>query len=120
MTTPTIESIMAFKGIYVLNTIDRYGQLKATHYTCVLVGGPQPVWGVWTISGRFSRFFTFRSEVERAYPELVWRRKAARWQMAGVLEKQKTDDKRAELAYAYGAQLPEKHDQKKKTKGKRK
>lgn len=111
---PSVENILAYKGIYVLNTVGKDGQLKATHYTCVLIGGPQPVWGVWSISGKFTRFYTFRSEIEKAYPQLVWRRKAARWEMSGVLDKSKTDHKRAELAEMYGRELPEKHDQRKR------
>ena len=80
-----LDGILAYKGVYVLSTInERTKMLKGTHYACCLISGPSPVWGVWSISGRFIRFAASRHQIEEAYPKLVWRRKMASWTLRDV------------------------------------
>lgn len=78
-----LSNIMAYKSVYALNTLnEKTGKLKATHYACCLVGGSSPVWGVWTVAGRFLRFHSGRDSIAREYPKLTWRRVMARWSLA--------------------------------------
>lgn len=105
-TAPELDPIMAYKGVYALCTTDKSGHmLKATHYASVLVGGSQPIWAVWRTSGRFQRFFSYRSEIEAAYPKLVWRRKMATWQLYDLTDKS-IETRRAELETIYGKGVP--------------
>lgn len=77
-----ISQIMAYKSVYALSTLnEKTKKLKATHYACCLAGGRDPIWGVWTVTGRFIRFHNGRESISKEYPTLVWRRVMARWQM---------------------------------------
>src|SRR5215471_13599990 len=82
-----LQNIMAFKGVWALCDVSKATKrLKATHYAACLIYGPRPVWGVWTVAGRFQRFFAARSDIEGTYPRLVWRMKAASWALLEVEE----------------------------------
>jgi hypothetical protein len=107
---PALSEIMAYKGLYALCTVKKETsgnvKLKATHYACCLVYGSSPIWGVWTVNGRFQRFFSYKSEIAGAYPSLVWRRKAASWSLSGV-EDLSVEQRRARLETRYRSKLPE-------------
>jgi hypothetical protein len=76
------EHIETFKSIWALCTLNKAtGELSATHYALVQVGGSNPMWAVYTIQGRFVRFAGSRAQIERAYPKLRWRRWMARWDL---------------------------------------
>ena len=81
---PPLGAIMAYRGVYALSTITTEGRLRATHYATCLVGGRDPMWGVWTVNGVFQRFFGSRDQIARSYPKLTWRRKNATWHMVEV------------------------------------
>lgn len=103
---PDLEELRAFRGIHALCTVERGKKrlLKATHYASVLIGGPRPVWGVWTVAGKFLRFYGSRHEIERAYPKLVWRRHMATWQCISTEDKN-IAKRRMELETTYGKKL---------------
>lgn len=103
---PDIELLRTFRGIHVLCTVEkgRKRSLRATHYASVLIGGPSPIWGVWTVQGRFLRFYGSRHEIEAAYPKLVWRRHMATWQCVDTEDKS-IEKRRAELESTYGKKL---------------
>lgn len=88
----TLEHVLSYKSVYALTTVvakkgsDR-DRLKATHYAVCLVNGRVPLWGVWTVGGRFQRFFKSRQEIADEYPKLVWRRKMASWNLRDVADK---------------------------------
>lgn len=106
---PEIGDLMSYRGVYALCTVTGKGGrrlLKATRYATVLIGGPSPLWGVWRIDGRFDRFFGFRSEIEEAFPRLVWKRKMATWKAVDLTDKS-IATRRAELETVYGKSIPE-------------
>lgn len=92
LTPPPLGAILAFKGVYALCTLNKEGRLRATHFTACLLGGPDPIWGVYTIEGNFVRFAARKAMVEAAYPKLVWRRQQASWSLANLHE---TDERKA-------------------------
>jgi len=97
---PPLDAVMAFRGVYALCTINKEGRLKATHYTCVLSGGSEPIWAVWTVNGNFQRFCSKRKRVMEAYPNLVWRRKQATWSLVAVHDMDETE-RRKQLRRLY-------------------
>lgn len=106
-TAPELDPILAYKGVYALCTTDKSGRLlKATHYASVLVGGSSPLWGVWTVRGKFLRFYSFRSQIESTYPKLVWRRKMATYSLIDITDKS-VESRRAELETVYGRAIPD-------------
>ena len=46
--------------------------------------GRTPIWGLWTVGGRFLRFYGSRTEIEADYSRLVWRRKTARFTLESL------------------------------------
>jgi hypothetical protein len=102
---PEIQDIQAYKSVYALCSVDRFGQLKATHYAAVLIGGPSPIWGIWTVQGKLIRFLGSRAKIEEAYPRLVWRRKMASWRCTDLTDKS-VATRRAELESHYGKPTP--------------
>ena len=46
--------------------------------------GRTPIWGLWTVGGRFLRFYGSRTEIETDYSRLVWRRKTARFTLKSL------------------------------------
>jgi hypothetical protein len=105
---PNIESIMAYKGIYALCTVTMK-ELKVTHWAAVLIAGSHPVWGVWTVKGKFLRFYSFRSQIEEDYPRLVWRRKMGTWTCVSFDDKS-IPARRSELEKKYGKAVPAPED----------
>lgn len=109
---PQLNDVMSYRGIHVLGTI-RYdegrAQLTASHYASCLVQGANPLWGVWTAGGTFLRFYSFKSDIEAAYPKLVWRRRMASWSLLAV-DDLKPEKRKASLADRYNAMLPEPTD----------
>lgn len=99
---PNLHDIMAYRGIHALCSVSKDNKLTATHYACCLVGGNHPVWAVWTVRGKFLRFYTYKSDIEKAYPNLVWRRKMASWSLRDVSD-HTPEQRRAELEKAYGS-----------------
>jgi hypothetical protein len=105
---PDLGAILAYKGLWALCTTNKSGEvLKATHYASVIIGGPHPVWCVWTVRGKIQRYFGSRGQVERAYPNLVWRRKMATWALHDPTDKPAAV-RRHELEDQ--GKLPENHD----------
>jgi hypothetical protein len=100
MPVPPMGAIMSYRGVYALCTTASDGRLKATHMAHCLIGGPTPMWGVWTVAGRFQRFFTFRHEIERTYSKLVWRRWVGTWNLTNVSDKSAAE-RREELRRIY-------------------
>jgi hypothetical protein len=112
---PPLGAVMAFKGVWALSVLDtdkdtgHIGIRRATHYACCLIAGSNPVWGVWTVRGVFQRFFSYRTDIAAAYPDLVWVRKVATWSLTDIRE-MSTELKRATLAEKYHQPLPKKED----------
>ena len=102
---PDLDPILAYKGVWALCTRGDDGLLKATHFTVVLVLGRSPIWGIWTVDGKFIAFAGSRNQIERRYPHLTWRRRMATWQMADITDKS-VEKRRAELKETYGKNLP--------------
>jgi hypothetical protein len=106
ITPPDLSGVMSYKGIHALCTVtaskDGGRVLRATHYACCLIYGSSPVWGVWTVGGRFLRFASSRGQIADAYPNHVWRRKVASWNLEEVTEAD-VETRRARLAERYEA-----------------
>lgn len=109
---PPLNAVMAFRGVWALSIIerskDRDSHLtirRATHYTCCLIGGSTPVWGVWTVKGSFLRFYGARVDIESDYPELVWVRKVATWTLSEI-RNLSVEGKRAALEDRYHKPVP--------------
>jgi hypothetical protein len=78
---PKVENILGYRSVWVLATLSKDGtQLRATHYAICLVMGRPPLWGVFTINGKFLRYASGRDMIHEQYPNHVWRRVPARWQ----------------------------------------
>jgi hypothetical protein len=93
-TVPQIGQIIGHRGVWILAQLTKDGrQLKGTHYAMVLVGGKEPLWGVWTINGRFVQFAGSRLQLENLYPKHVWRRHPARWVFEELAPKSTVDRK---------------------------
>jgi hypothetical protein len=107
---PNLGDVIAYRGVYVLGTArpnPETGRLKlvASHYASCLVFGKSPLWAVWTATGKFQRFYTFKSDIQRAYPRLVWRRKMASWSLMTV-DDLKPAARKLSLADRFNAKLP--------------
>ena len=113
-TPPALAEIMSFRGVHVLGdlrvTPEGRPQLIARFYCSCLIYGRSPVWAVYKAStGSFVRFYGYRSEIERAYPRLTWRRKMASWHLAAV-DDLNPSRRRRFLAERYGKAPPEPAD----------
>jgi hypothetical protein len=82
--TDQLREFLVYRGLHVLCTLNKDKGLTVSHYALCLVGGVTPMWGVWTVNGRFLRFHSRKSEIERAYPNRVWRRVMAQWALDGI------------------------------------
>lgn len=110
---PVLEMVTAFKSIHVLNDIlksktDDNGRpaLKASHYCCVLIGGAQPVWGVWAVTGRFVMFAPSRQWIADQYPDKTWTRVMASWLLTDAEGNYKDIGKRVRaLEERYGGHI---------------
>ncbi len=103
-TLPELEELQAYKGMYALCTVGKDGRLHATHYAVILIGGNSPIWGVWTVQGRFQRFLGSKAQIEKAYPKLVLRRRMATWRCTDVTDKS-LETRRAELETLHGKRI---------------
>jgi len=93
-TVPMIGQIIGHRGVWILAQLSKDQKLlKGTHYAMVLVGGADPLWGVWTIAGKFVRYAASRAQLDAAYPNHVWRRHPARWVFDELAPKQTVDRK---------------------------
>lgn len=81
---PPLGAIMAYRGVHALCTVAETGMLKATHYATCLIGGRDPMWGVWNVNGTFQRFFGSKAQIAEAYKNLTWRRKNATWSLVDI------------------------------------
>jgi len=103
---PQLDPFLTYKGVYALCTTRKDGSvLKATHYACCLVQGVRPVWGVWTVQGKFLRFYPYKHSIAEAYPKLVWRRKMATWSLTDITDKS-LETRRDELSKLYSKPMP--------------
>ena len=105
-TPPPLDPILAYRGVHVLCTTNKHGNvLKANYYCSCLVMGRNPIWGMWTVGGRFLRFYGSRSEIEADYSRLVWRRKMARFTLES-LRNHSLSLRREQLKDEYKKALP--------------
>lgn len=82
-----LQDVMAFRTIYALCDVSKDKGLKATHFVCVLSFGRSPIWGMFSVgTGKLTRFFGSRSDIEKAYPKKAWRTKQADWTLQRVHE----------------------------------
>ena len=107
---PNLGDVIAYRGVHVLGTIrldaeTGKNKLVASHYCSCLVFGKSPLWAVWLASGKFQRFYTFKSQIADAYPKLVWRRVMASWSLMAVDDLKPAARKRT-LADKFNAALP--------------
>ncbi len=100
----SFQDILMYKGVWALCTYnEKKEELRATHIAIYLVGGRDPMWGVWLLKEgglKFLRFAATRSQIERAYPQLTWRRKMSPFQLQ-ALDDVKLDVRRANLTEKY-------------------
>lgn len=97
---PPIGSIMAFRGVHALADLTMEGRLRATHYATCLIGGREPMWGVWLVSGKFQQFFGSKEQIKTHYPRKVWRAISATWNLIDV-HRMAADEKRQEMQRLY-------------------
>lgn len=100
LNVPPLGALLAFRGVHALTEITPEGKLRATHYAYCLIGGREPMWGVWSVNGTFQRFFGSREQImyDRQYKNLLWRRKNATWNMVNIETKDReADERRKEL-----------------------
>lgn len=82
---PPLGTIMAFRGVHALSDVNSAtGMLRASHYATCLIGGREPMWGVWTVHGVFQRFFGSKAQIAEAYPKKTWRMRSATWNLIDV------------------------------------
>lgn len=81
---PPLGAMMAYRGVHALADTNAQGWLRATHYATCLVGGREPMWGVWTVNGVFQRFFGAKSQIAQAYPRKAWRLRSATWNLIDI------------------------------------
>jgi len=107
---PPLDPILHYRGVWLLCTTNKYGDLlKARYYASCLISGRSPLWGVWTVGGRFLRFYSGRLEIASDYSRLVWRRKMASWNLDS-LHDHSLNERKAEIAATYDTALPKKRD----------
>lgn len=92
---PPLGSVMAFRGVHALSEIAPTGYLRATHYATCLIGGREPMWGVWSVNGVFQRFFGSRAQVVEAYPRKIWRMRSATWNLVDLHKMDAAEKKKA-------------------------
>jgi len=108
---PKIKDILAYRGVHVLNDVGGNGLLKASHYAICLVFGKEPVWGVWTVAGKFLRFYGSRQDIAEAYPHKSWRRKMASWNFGDISDTyQKVKDRINIIEHRYEASASARYD----------
>lgn len=102
-----IGHIIGYRTVYVLSTINaKTGLLKGSHYAAVVCYGPAPLWGVWTIKGKFLAWYGSRKQIENTYSNLTWRRRATQWEMVDM-EDHGLERRREELQKFYHTPVPE-------------
>ena len=102
-----IGNIIGYRTVYVLSTINAAtGMLKGSHYAAVVCYGASPLWGVWTISGKFVAWHGSRKQVEEHYPYLTWRRRATQWALVD-LEDHDIEQRKKELQDFYHVPVPD-------------
>lgn len=97
---PPLGSVMAFRGVHALSEIAPSGFLRATHYATCLIGGREPMWGVWSVNGVFQRFFGSKEQVREGYPNKVWRMRSATWNLIDLHNKD-AQEKKKEMREIY-------------------
>lgn len=103
---PPLDPILNYRSVWLLCSTNKYGDLlKGRYYASVLTGGSSPLWGVWTVGGRFVRFYSGRTEIEADYSRLVWRRKMASWDLNEIRD-HSLQERRAKIASSYNAPIP--------------
>lgn len=98
---PPLGAMMAYRGVWALSELNpKTGWLRATHYATCLIGGPQPMWGVWSVNGVFQRFFGAKSQIVEAYPRKAWRLRSATWNLIDI-HKMDAAEKRTQMREIY-------------------
>jgi hypothetical protein len=99
-----LDGAVIGKPVYALCTVNtKTNQLKASFYTMMVEGGPQPLWAVWKLDGKFQRFFIKRATVERAHAHLVWRRMSAKLTLTVPIVDQSHEDEMRDIVNHYQA-----------------
>jgi hypothetical protein len=103
---PPLDPILHYRGVWLLCSTDKYGRLlKGRYYCSCLISGSAPLWAVWTVGGRFLRYYGSRTQIELDYSRLVWRRKMASWTLDS-LHDHSIAERREQIAATYNAALP--------------
>lgn len=98
---PPLGAMMAYRGVHALSDLNpKTGRLRATHYATCLVGGRDPMWGVWTVHGVFLRFFGSKEQIREAYPRKTWRLRSATWNLVDIHNKD-AEAKRKDMREIY-------------------
>lgn len=102
-----LEHALAFKGMYALCTINKQTQkLTAIYYCQCTIMGPAPIWTVWSAkTEKVVRLMGSKTQIEKAYSYLVWRRRMVTFQMIDMKNKS-LEARRAELEHTYHKRLP--------------
>lgn len=84
--TPQLTKFETTGSVYLLATLDKTKRrLVATHYaTCVRPGGRNPLWAVFTITGRAPQFYHGKKEIAEDFSGHLWKRVAIRKQAVGL------------------------------------
>lgn len=84
--TPQLTKFVTTGSVYLLATLDKTKKrLVATHYaTCVRPGGRNPLWAVFTITGRAPQFYHGKKEITEDFSGHVWKRVPIRKQAVGL------------------------------------
>ncbi len=103
---PPLDPILNYKGVWLLCSVNKFGDLlKGRYYCSCLISGSTPLWGLWTVGGRFVRFYGGRKEIASDYSQLVWRRKMAKFTLESLKE-HTLAERRYEISRVTRAKLP--------------
>lgn len=98
---PPLGAMMAYRGVHALSDLNpTTGWLRATHYATCLVGGREPMWGVWSVNGVFQRFFGSKAQIADAYKRKTWRLRSATWNLVDIHNKD-ASAKRSDMREIY-------------------
>lgn len=109
---PVVGHLMGYRSLWALAETYKHpvsGQLRlrATHYCYCALMGPSPMWGLYTVTGQFVRFYEKiplnksktqwkapRAQIEDAFPKHTWRRIAARWTYNEMRPKENSEERK--------------------------
>jgi hypothetical protein len=77
-----LTDILTFKTLHALCSTNKAGKMRVVFYVSCLVAGRSPLWGCWSVNGRFLHFAAGKEAIAAQHPRLAWRRVMARWSLA--------------------------------------